>query len=94
MNETLQAIADIYRADDPEDADFYTLDWVASLCAQAGISPTAMLEKLQSIAAEAEAADDGDQPGSPPPVGDPSFAEKFGGAVDGVSHKLLSNPTK
>ena len=45
--EILQAIADIYRRHDPEDADFYTLEWVNNKCFYFYKSPQELLAILQ-----------------------------------------------
>jgi hypothetical protein len=50
-NEVLQAIADLYIKDDPEDAGFYTLEWVQKMCASRNKSPEKFLADLQEIEA-------------------------------------------
>lgn len=45
--EIIQAIADIYKRHDPEDADFYTLEWVQEKCSYFYKSPKELLAILQ-----------------------------------------------
>ncbi len=89
--DTLQAIADIYKKNDPEDADFYTLEWVRNKCASFNESPEEMLANLQAIEARAEAAE---------PVAEdapwtkdlpPHYVEKLSGPVDGFSYALMGD---
>jgi hypothetical protein len=48
-NEVLQAIADLYIKDYPEDASFYTLERVQKKCASRNKSPEEFLADLQEI---------------------------------------------
>ncbi len=90
-NEILQAIVDIYKKDDPEDADFYTVEWVQHECAIFNQSPEEVLAELQAIEARAEAmpAVTEDQPWTkdlPAHV-----VMKLSGPIDGVSYGLMED---
>jgi len=90
-NEVLQAIADIYKKDDPEDADFYTLEWVQGKCASSNKSPEQMLAYLQAIEAKAEAMPTvtDNQPLIKDHPNPAHYALKYGGPIDALSYELM-----
>jgi len=92
-NEVLQAIADIYKKNDPEDADFYTLEWVQSECQAFNQSPEESLAELQASEARREARTiiTDNQPlikNHPNPA---HYAMKYGGPIDAFSYELMEN---
>lgn len=89
MSVTLQMIADIYKKDDPEDAGFYTLEWVQNKCASLNKSPDELLATLLESEATSE---------SMPVITDDQpwtknlpdhYVQKLSGAIDGLSYGLL-----
>ena len=93
-NEILQAIAEIYKNDNPEDAEFYTLDWVRAKCAGLQMSPEELLADLQKSHAIAAASADivGDQPWTKDLP--PHYVEKFSGPIDAASFELMDKGDK
>ncbi len=88
-NEILQAIADIYKKNDPEDADFYTLDWVQKECASFNQSPEEYLASLQEIEARMEAMPVITEDQSWTKDLPAHYVEKFSGPIDGFSYGLM-----
>jgi hypothetical protein len=88
-NEVLQAIANIYKKDDPGDADFYTLEWVQSECAAFNQSPEEVLAELQAI--EARRATMPVVTEDAPWTKDlpAHYVDKLSGPVDGFSYGLM-----
>lgn len=88
-NEVLQAIVDIYKKDDPEDADFYTFEWVEKKCAFSNKSPEEMLASLQEIEARRAARPiiTEDQPWTKDLPA--HYVDKLSGPIDGFSYGLM-----
>jgi len=88
-NDVLQAIADIYKKNDPEDAVFYTLEWVQGECADFNQSPEEYLASLQEI--EARMATMPVVTEDAPWTKDlpAHYVDKLSGPVDGFSYGLM-----
>jgi len=88
-NETLQAIADIYKKNNPDHAHVYTVEWVRDECATFNQSPAEVLSKLQESEARRAArpvitehqAWTKDLPAH--------YVDKLSGPIDGFSYKLM-----
>lgn len=92
MNTVIAEIIEHYRQADPDDADFYTEEWVQKKCARLNMSPNdylAMLDKNRAIAVvQADITED--QPWTkdlPEHVKD-----KLSGPVDALSYGLMTKP--
>lgn len=89
MNEILQAIADHFKKNDPDDADFYTLGWARDECAFLNKSPDEYLAYLQANEARAEAANPITEDQAWTKDLPPHYIAKFGGPIDGFSYGLM-----
>jgi hypothetical protein len=90
-DEILQAIADIYKKDDPEDADFYTIEWVRDECATFNRSPEEVLAGLQASEARraARTVITDNQPLIKDHPNPAHYAMKYGGPIDAFSYDLM-----
>jgi hypothetical protein len=91
MNGAIEEIIKINQADDPDDPDAYTEEWVMNMCSKLRETPEEFLAKMKANRAAVSLIDQeafkikSDKKA----LEDPEYFEYMTGPIDGLSYRLM-----